>query len=65
MNKVIASIITVGSILPMMWYTVTPNGVEICSSSTEFNTITPTETNRAAAKYAKVKFCHVVSSFPR
>lgn len=64
MRKFIASLITIGAIVPMFWFQVTPNGVAICSSDIAFNTPLDTQAQRIAAGYAKDRFCRVVESFP-
>ena len=64
MRSFLASLITIGAIVPMFWFQVTPNGVAICSSDIAFNTPLDTQAQRMAAKQAKSSFCEVVASFP-
>lgn len=63
MKRLIASLLTTGTLIPLMWYSVVPNGVAICKSDTPFATVLDTESNIAAAKLAKGKFCRVVFDF--
>lgn len=64
MKRVIASAIVISSLLPVFWFSIMPNGTELCTSSIEFRTVQDGSSQRQAAQYAKSAFCRVVASYP-
>jgi len=63
--RILASLISIAAVVPLLWFNVVPNGLQICTSSTPFAVIDKTvESQVEGAEIAKSKFCYVVTSLP-